>query len=100
VRASPADRGRWTASALSDIDGILDEVGRHNPIAAIDLVEAIIASGNALRIFPARNPIRHDGKIRERPVLGTRYLLLYRIERRDVVYVIAIRHGARASRLD
>lgn len=90
---------RWTAAALGDIDDILEEIGRHNPIAAIDLVETIIASGNALKALPARNPIRHDGEIRERPVLGTRYLLLYRIERDEVVYIITIRHGARASRL-
>ncbi len=89
---------RWTDTALADIDDILTDIEQHNPLAAIDLVETIIASGNALKAFPARNPVRHAGMVRERPVLGTRYMLLYRIERDDLVYVLAIRHGARANR--
>ena len=89
---------RWTETALADIDEVLADIEQHNPLAAIDLVETIIASGNALKVFPARNPVRHAGVIRERPVLGTRYMLLYRIERDDLVYILAVRHGARANR--
>lgn len=89
---------RWTNEALADLDGILGEIERHNPMAAIDVVEAIIASGNALKVFPARNPVRHEADLRERPVLGTRYILLYRIEREDLVLIMAVRHGARESR--
>ena len=89
---------RWTDAALRDLDDILAYIEQHNPIAAIDLVEAIIASGNSLKIFPARHPVRHIPGIRERPVLGTRYILLYRIERADLVLVLAVRHGARARR--
>jgi hypothetical protein len=33
-------------------------------MAALDLVEAIIASGNALKLLPERNPVRH-GKMFE-----------------------------------
>lgn len=90
---------RWTNEALKDLDGILVDIERHNPMAAIDLVEAIVASGNALRLLPARNPIRHEGGLRERPVLGTRYILLYRIAREDSVVILAIRHGARFDRV-
>jgi plasmid stabilization system protein ParE len=68
---------RWTDEALSDLRGILQYVDERNPFAAIDLVETIIASGNALAAFAARNPIRYPAQLRERPVLGTRYLLLY-----------------------
>jgi plasmid stabilization system protein ParE len=64
----------------------------------VDLVETIIASGNALGTFPARNPIRHPGDLRERPVLGTRYIFLYRIEHDDSVLVLAVRHAARSNR--
>jgi len=71
---------RWTDEAFKDLGSILAEIEQHNPRAAVDLVETILASDNALKIFPARNPIRHDGELRERPVLGTRYVLLYRIE--------------------
>jgi plasmid stabilization system protein ParE len=87
---------RWTDEALRDLDDILAYIEQHNPMAAIDLVETIIASGNALGIFPARNPIRHAAGIRERPVLGTRYVLLFRIGRENLVHVLAVRHGARA----
>ncbi len=68
-------------------------------MAAVDLVEAIIASGNALATLPKRNPIRHEGELRERLVLGTRYVLLYRVEQGDTVLMLAVRHGARASRV-
>jgi plasmid stabilization system protein ParE len=90
---------RWTDGALAQIDQILSDIEQHDPIAAIDLVETIIASGNALKVFPARNPIRHMGNVRERPVLGTRYVLLYRVTADETVYVLAVRHGARASRM-
>jgi hypothetical protein len=65
---------------------------------AIDLVETVIASGNALKIFPARNPVRHEGGLRERPVLGTRYILLYRGAREGLVYILTVRHEARSGR--
>jgi plasmid stabilization system protein ParE len=89
---------RWTHEARADLGDILANIEQHNPIAAVDLVETIIASGNALATLPARNPIRHEGELRERPVLGTRYVLVYRIESDDQVFVLAVRHGARASR--
>jgi plasmid stabilization system protein ParE len=89
---------RWTDAALADLSDILSYVEQHNPLAAVDLVETIIASGNALSTFPARNPVRHPGELRERPVLGTRYVLIYRIEPDNVVIVLAVRHGARATR--
>ena len=89
---------RWTDEALRNLDGILADIERENPMAAIDLVETIIASGNALRAFPSRNPIRHAGGLRERPVLGTRYILLYRVAREGLVYILTVRHGARAER--
>ena len=89
---------RWTDEARSDLNDILSYVEQHNPLAAVDLVETIIASGNALAAFPARNPIRHGAALRERPVLGTRYVLLYRIIRDDGVVILAVRHGARRRR--
>jgi plasmid stabilization system protein ParE len=39
---------RWTDDAQRDLSDILTYVDEHNPSAAIDLVETIIASGNAL----------------------------------------------------
>ena len=89
---------RWTDEALKDLDDILADIEQHNPMAAIDLVETIIASGNSLRTLPARYPIRHQARLRERPVLGTRYILLYRIEREDLVLIMAVRRGAREVR--
>jgi toxin ParE1/3/4 len=89
---------RWTDGARRDLEDILAYIEQHNPMAAIDLVESIIASGNALRAFPARNPIRHKSGLRERPVLGTRYVLLYRIDRAGTVMILTVRHGARANR--
>ena len=54
-------------------------------MAAVDIVETIIASGNALATLPARNPNRHKGEPRERLVLGTRYILLNCIELENTV---------------
>ncbi|MSO89657.1 MAG: type II toxin-antitoxin system RelE/ParE family toxin [Rhodospirillaceae bacterium] len=90
---------RWTREARANLDDILTNIERHNPMAAVDLAEAIIASGNALATLPKRNPIRHEGELRERLVLGTRYVLLYRVEQGDAVQILAVRHGARASRI-
>jgi plasmid stabilization system protein ParE len=85
----------WTDEARRDIADILTHIEQHNPFAAVDLAETIIASGNALSVFPARNPVRHEGGLRERPVLGTRYLLLFRIEPDGSVAILAVRHSAR-----
>jgi plasmid stabilization system protein ParE len=90
---------RWTAEARTNLGDILAYIERENPLAAVDLVEAIIASGNALSVFPARNPIRHAGDLRERPVLGTRYILLYRIVADDQVIIVSVRHGAQEARV-
>ena len=89
----------WTDEALKDLDEILAEIEQHNPLAAIDLVETIIASGNALKAFPMRNPVRHEGGLRERPILGTRYILIYRLDEDDRVFILAVRHGARERRI-
>ena len=89
---------RWTDEACRDLDDILAYTEQHDPLAAIDLVEAIVASGDALRTFPLRNPVRHAGNLRERPILGTRYILIYRVEAGDMVFILAVRHGARADR--
>lgn len=89
---------RWKQGARADLENILAHIEQHNPLAAVDRVETIIASGNAWAPLRARNPIRHERELRERPVLGTRYVLVYRIEGEDLVLILAVRHGARANR--
>jgi addiction module RelE/StbE family toxin len=88
---------RWTDQALRDFDEILAYVERQDPLAAIDLVETIIASGNALKAFPLRNPIRYHRGVRERPILGTRYTMCYEVED-DRVFILCVRYGGRADR--
>jgi plasmid stabilization system protein ParE len=90
-------RVRWTDEAMRNLDDIFDDIERHNPFAAVDLAEAIIASGNALSVFPARNPIRHSDSVRERPVLGTPFILRYALVDDDLVVVLSVRHMRRGN---
>lgn len=90
---------RWTDQAFQDLERIFEYIEQYNPKAAVDIAEAIIASGDGLAVFPRRNPVRYRNDIRERIVGHTPYILLYRIEREDLVIIMAIRHGARADRV-
>ncbi|MEH3146992.1 MAG: type II toxin-antitoxin system RelE/ParE family toxin [Methylobacterium frigidaeris] len=84
----------WTTAALASLEEITDFVARHNPVAALRLVDDIPARVNALL---AGNPmIGRAGRVagtRELVLSGTPYLVAYRVS--DHVAVLAVLHGAR-----
>jgi toxin ParE1/3/4 len=87
----------WSAEARRAIDQIFTYIATDNPGAASRVADAIISAGNSLEQFPERYPHRGGG-VRQQRVVGTKYLIRYRIERTHPsgprVLIIAVRHGA------
>jgi plasmid stabilization system protein ParE len=82
----------WTDPAIADLDGIRTYVGQFSPLAAQRLAARLIGAANSLVDFPNRGRIA---------LLGTRelvfvrpYLIRYRVEDPDLVFVLRVRHGA------
>ncbi len=87
-------RGRWTPSALRDLEAIGDYVAMDKPSAASRLVGAIFDRTGLLSRHPqAGRPGRIAGT-RELVVSGTPYVVPYRV-REGEVEILAVFHGAR-----
>jgi addiction module RelE/StbE family toxin len=84
----------WGKQALADRRAIFDYLESRNPIAAIDMDEAIEAAVQQLRSFPnMARPGRVEGT-RELVLIGTPYIVAY-IVLADRVKLLRVLHGAR-----
>lgn len=84
--------GKW---ALADRRSIFDYLEERDPLAAVDMDEAIQAAVQLLRDFPNMGrPGRVDGT-REFVVIGTPYIIAY-VVLDDRVKLLRVLHGARA----
>ena len=83
----------WLPEAARNLTAQLEWIAEHDPWAAIDVGDAVHASMERLADHPA---IGRPGRVpgtRELVVVGTPYVVVYRIER-TVVLVLPILHGA------
>lgn len=81
----------WSPMAMASLNGILDHLEQLNPEAARRVGREMFASAAALGSLPRRHRDRGNG-IRVMPVLGTAFLLHYRVEN-AVVRILLVRHG-------
>lgn len=85
---------KWSLPAVADLGELRRYIGLRNPAAARRVAQAILRATRDLRQFPAQGrPGRVPGT-RELVVLGTPYLVPYRV-RSDVIEVLRVLHGAR-----
>ncbi|MGK9231540.1 type II toxin-antitoxin system RelE/ParE family toxin [Inquilinus limosus] len=83
----------WLPVAEKNRDSQLAYVAERNPWAAIDMGDAIEAAVQRLAEHPhIGRPGRHKGT-RELVVVGTPYMIAYRIESETVV-ILRLLHGA------
>ena len=84
---------RWTRRARRRLDEIGAHISSDNPAAAARIVAAIAVGVQRLRDAPGRGrPGRVKGT-RELVVVGTRYIVAYRVRENDIE-VLTIQHGA------
>jgi toxin ParE1/3/4 len=78
---------------VRNLDAQLAYIGDHNPVAAIEMGDAIEAFVGRLAGFPeSGRPGRVPGT-RELVVTGTPFIVVYRIEPRALV-ILRVLHGA------
>lgn len=84
----------YTRAAARDLDDIIAHIAFENDAAASRVYEAISATADRLKDFPAMG---HPGRLsgtRELSVLSLPYVIVYQHDA-DVVTILAIFHGAR-----
>jgi toxin ParE1/3/4 len=86
-------RVEWLPEAERDLTAHLEWIAQRDPWAAIDIGDNVIAAVDRLKDHPAMaRPGRVAGS-RELVVVGTPYIVVYRIEVAAVV-ILRVLHGA------
>jgi toxin ParE1/3/4 len=84
----------WTRTARRDLEHLHAHIMEHDPGAAARMAAAILASVETLKQFPARGRAGRMPGTRELVVVGTPYLVPYKLEGERLEIVAAL-HGAR-----
>jgi plasmid stabilization system protein ParE len=88
----------WSESALSDLISVVDYVSRANPKAALELVDRIEATAEALGQMATGRPGRVAGTY-ERLVTRLPYILAYAVDRRppraERIVILRVIHAKR-----
>ena len=85
----------WTDVALSDLDQIAEHIARDSPTYSAAFVRRALTSARSTSTFPLSGhvvPEFEDVAIREVPIYP--YRLIYKVTP-DVIYILALIHGAR-----
>lgn len=82
----------WLPEAVRNRDNQVDYIGERNPAAAIALGDAIEAAVERLANFPESGRQGRVSGTRELAVVGTPYVIVYRIEAATVL-VLRVLHG-------
>jgi plasmid stabilization system protein ParE len=86
-------RSEWLPEAERNRESQLDYIERASPQAAIELGDRIEAAINRLEEFPDSGRAGRVAGSREQVILGTPFIIIYRIEPEAVV-ILRLLHGA------
>jgi addiction module RelE/StbE family toxin len=86
-------RVRWTRRALRRLDEIGAHISADNPAAAARVVSAIARGVQQLGNAPGRGRPGRIRGTRELVVIGTPYIVAYRVHANDVE-ILTVQHGA------
>ena len=84
---------RWTRRALRRLDEIGAHIAEDNPAAAARMVSAIARGVQQLGDAPGRGRPGRIRGTRELVIVGTSYLVAYRVAPNDIE-ILTIQHGA------
>lgn len=83
----------WTRSALRGVWRAYDYIVDFNPLAARNMMDALLAAGDSLTHFPHRGrPVR--GTTMRELVSVSPYIIRYRVAGNQVI-ILRVRHSAR-----
>ncbi|MGV8841041.1 MAG: type II toxin-antitoxin system RelE/ParE family toxin [Bauldia sp.] len=87
---------RLSEDALADLEGIRAWVATDNPEAADRILLRVFETIRLLASFPRMGRAGRNQGMRERPVTGLPYVIVYQVdEGADLVSIEAVFHGAR-----
>lgn len=84
----------WTQLALNDVQHVWDSIAQDHPHAADEVIERISKTVRNLISYPQLGRPGRVRGTRELVILGTPYLVPYRIKK-DRLEILAILHGSR-----
>jgi addiction module RelE/StbE family toxin len=84
----------WTDEAVGNLEAIVSYISAFNPEAARGLAVRLIEVADSLAEFSERG--RDAGEGRREMTIVRPYILRYRVEG-DAVFILRVRHGARAE---
>jgi toxin ParE1/3/4 len=85
---------KWTRQALQDLRYLYDYIADDNPTAARRMVARIREAADHLRRNPYMGRPGRVPETRELAIVGTPYIVMYRIDGMQV-QIVAVIHGAR-----
>jgi plasmid stabilization system protein ParE len=86
---------RWTNGALRQLSAAHDWIEKENPTAAYEFLEAVTALVDLLGEYPGMGVQTRQPGVLMFPLVRYRYLIFYRVVRREGVRIIRIRHASR-----
>jgi len=84
----------WSARAKRDVRDIGLYIAQHDQTAAAAIVKRIVATADRLDEYPELGRLGRVNDTRELLVPGARYIVVYRIGRRNV-RIVAVMHTSR-----
>ncbi len=85
----------WSGPAAIHLEAAWEFIARDNPAAADELVDRILDASDALGRYPLMGRAGQVRGTRELVIPSTPFILVYRIEQRQEITVLALFHGAR-----
>lgn len=82
----------WTHTAIRDLDHLRDYIARENPQAASDVARRIVSATDQTIQFPELGRTGRMKGTRELAVPGTPYLIVYRLKR-NAIHFLMVLHG-------
>ncbi len=85
---------RWAQRAIRSLDEAYDYIALDNPRAAARIVQRLDTAAQQLVLFPMMGRQGMRPKTREWVVVGTPFILVYRVDRNHIS-IVALLHGSR-----
>jgi len=83
----------WSQNAITNLIAIRDYIAKENSSAASSVAAKILEAGNALEVFPNRGRASQMTDVRELVIVGTPYILIYRVLDHSVE-ILTVWHSA------
>jgi toxin ParE1/3/4 len=87
----------WAERALSQLEHAFSHIAEDNPAAAWRIYDRITSRADELQEFPERGPAGREPGTRELVVLGTPYIIIYRLSP-GLIEIAAVWHAKQSRK--